>query len=72
VSKKSNKKINLGQINERKNNSPEFSKNGSSVPTKSDVIQKKQKRKKLRFFIALILWIVALIAALYFISSRYI
>jgi hypothetical protein len=71
VSNKNSRKINPEQPKSKMNSSQEISKNGSSVQTKLDILRKKQKRKKIRFFIALALWIIALIAALFFISNRY-
>jgi hypothetical protein len=69
VSKKNSRKINPEQSKSKINTSQEISKN--NVQNKLDILRKKQKRKKIRFFIALALWIIALIAALFFISNRY-
>jgi hypothetical protein len=71
VSKNNSRKINPEQSKSKINTSQEISKNGNSVQTKLDILRKKQKRKKIRFFIALAIWIIALIAALFFISNRY-
>lgn len=71
MSKKNNHKIYPEQPNSKLNTSQKISKNGNSVQIKLDILRKKQKRKKIRFFIVLALWIVALIAALFFISNRY-